>query len=418
MPHIYLINHYATPPGSPTGSRHYDLGRALVQQGYRVTIFAAGYNHFTQQPHPALTSSVSRPFYCEHHNGVRYVWLRSTPYTGNGLGRLFNMLEFAGRLLRLDRSVHAIDQPTLIVGSSVHPFAVWAAKRLATALRVPWCFEIRDLWPQSLIDLGIATSRHPFVQMLKRLERHLLDTTDQVLPVWPGMVDYLRTQGVSPDRITVMPHAVDFAQYPIHYIARPNTSPITLCYFGSHRANNALPPVIHAIAAAQTARPGQLRAVFIGEGDAKPALQALAARIGAAIEFRPGVAKHALGDALGEMDGFVISVHDSPLYRKYGLSFNKLYDAAAIGRPILLASDAPKTLVTEAQAGWIVPPNDVAALTGAILAWLDAGHDERDRRGRNAWTYVRQHHDVRHLAERLIALHRRLTSTRRLPIAS
>lgn len=411
--HLYLVNHYATTPDSPSGSRHFDLARALVHRGHDVTIFAAGYNHFTHRMHPGFARLETRRVAIETHQGVRYVWIRVSPYLGNGVGRLINMGQFARQVATLDLRALRLPPPSVVIGSSVHPFAVWAAEQLAMRAGVPWCFEIRDLWPQSLVDLGLAGSRHPFVWLLRRLERHLLAHAAQIFPVWPGMVAYLLEQGVSTDRITVMPHAVNFDQYPVDFIPRPtHAEPLTLCYFGSHRDNNALPPVIHAIRAAQLARPGRLRAVFIGEGDAKPALQRLADEIGAEIEFRPGVPKRALADTLVQMDGFVISVHASPLYRKYGLSFNKLYDAAAIGRPMIIATDTPLNLVAYAEAGWVVPPYDVPALTQAIMTWLDASPAERTRLGRNAWTYVRSHHNVTHLADHLLTVVDRLRPPR------
>lgn len=408
MPHIYIINHYATTPDSPSGSRHFDLAKALVEKDCGVTIFAAGYNHFTKQTHAGLIDPDGPLSLTEWHQGVRYVWVRTSPYEGNGFARILNMLEFSHHLLPAVTTNVLEHRPTLIIGSSVHPFAVYAAKQLADRLGIPWAFEIRDLWPQSMIDLGIAGPWHPFVLILKMLEKHLLSTTHHVLPVWPGMVSYLRDNGVPEKKITVLKHAVNFEQYPPTYVPRPAQSPLTLCYFGSHRANNALKPVIQAIANAQRERPHLLKAVFIGEGDQKEALQAFAREQKASIEFRPGVPKRDLGHALREMDGFVISVHDSPLYRKYGLSFNKLYDAAAIGRPILLTTDATTNLVDQAKAGWVTPPNNVDALTHAILEWLDASPETREACGINAWRHVRQHHDVKQLADTVLGLHRSL----------
>ena len=96
---IWLINHYAVTPEQSGGTRHYDIARELVECGHDVTIVAASFHYGMFEE----TKSYPRrqDILIEILDGVRFVWLRTRPYHGNGIGRVFNMLEFTWKLQNL-----------------------------------------------------------------------------------------------------------------------------------------------------------------------------------------------------------------------------------------------------------------------------------------------------------------------------
>ena len=75
---IWILNHYAAPPDQPAGTRHYDLGRVLTQQGHDVTIFASSFSHFTLREERLQRKERMR---IEYVDGVRFAWIRTTPYS-------------------------------------------------------------------------------------------------------------------------------------------------------------------------------------------------------------------------------------------------------------------------------------------------------------------------------------------------
>ena len=75
---IWILNHYASSPDRPAGTRHYEFGRLFAEQGHEVTIFASSFSHFTRQEERLSGSRLMR---VEWVDGVRFVWVRTVPYT-------------------------------------------------------------------------------------------------------------------------------------------------------------------------------------------------------------------------------------------------------------------------------------------------------------------------------------------------
>ena len=95
--HVLLVNHHVSPPGGIGGSRHFSLARELVRRGHRVTVVAASFRHMTRSE--TLAPGEERKW--ETAEGVEFLWLRTPPYSGNTVARVWNMLTFAWKVSRL-----------------------------------------------------------------------------------------------------------------------------------------------------------------------------------------------------------------------------------------------------------------------------------------------------------------------------
>ena len=125
---IWILNHYASPPDRPAGTRHYEFGRVLAAQGHDVTIFASSFSHFSRREERLIPGERMK---VESVDGVRFVWIRTIPYARNDHRRVLNVMSYAlGVVLAQPR----LPRPDVVVGSSVHLPAV-AAAWLISALR-------------------------------------------------------------------------------------------------------------------------------------------------------------------------------------------------------------------------------------------------------------------------------------------
>ena len=154
---IWIFNHYALPPGASGGTRHYTLARYLQDSGHRVTIIASGYNHWRRREEHLAAGESWRQSTVD---GVSFIWLRTPPYGGNP-GRMWNMAVYGLRAWRGSWLSAIGERPDVILGSSPHLFAALAAQ-LACCFRVPFLLEIRDIWPQILVDLAVCL---PFTRL-------------------------------------------------------------------------------------------------------------------------------------------------------------------------------------------------------------------------------------------------------------
>ena len=164
---IWILNHYASPPDQPAGTRHYDISCVLAERGHDVTIFASSFSHSTFREERLQRNQHIR---AECIDGVRFIWIRTTPYSGNDGRRALNMLSYAVGVIRAQRRMPS---PDVVVGSSVHFGAAAAACLIGAIRRVPFVFEVRDLWPQTLVDMGALRENSFATRALRGVERFL-----------------------------------------------------------------------------------------------------------------------------------------------------------------------------------------------------------------------------------------------------
>ena len=204
---VLIVNHYADAPDRPTGTRHFELARQLVARGNTVTIFAAGFSHITGRDERL---GRWRLFRTAWFDGVRFVWVRTLPYRGNTWRRKVNMLSFLAAFLVVQTRFTA---PDAIIGSSVHPFAALWAWQVARVRDARFLFEIRDLWPQTLVDLGAMRDGSPVERLLRTIEAFLVRRASFVITLLPGMSDYLRERGLPADHVVYIPNGVDIRSF-------------------------------------------------------------------------------------------------------------------------------------------------------------------------------------------------------------
>jgi glycosyltransferase involved in cell wall biosynthesis len=397
---ILIVNPYALAPDQPGGTRHFSLAASLRGQGHAVTLVAATFDHLTRNSRPGGAEGS----YLEASDGIPFIRLATPPYRGNGAGRLWNMLAFARRV-RQDLPGLLETRPDVVVGSSPHPFGALAALRLSRQLGCAFVLELRDVWPASLTEVMGVSPRHPLVWILGRIERQLYRGADHIVTLLPRVRQRVAERGGNPDAITWVPNGIDLSLVP-RVQGLPERWPFTFMYAGSHGVTNALDVLVDAAALLEERSPalaGQLRFVLLGTGPEKPGLEARARRLGLAhFAFRPPVPKRQVYGVLAEADAFWASAADSDLW-DFGVSFNKLYDYMAMGRPTLLGMRSPSNPILLSGGGITVQPGSAPAMAEGIERLLAAGPEARRDMGTKARAYVEEHHEMGGLARTFAA---------------
>jgi glycosyltransferase involved in cell wall biosynthesis len=391
---IWFVHHYAVTPDSPGGTRHFGLARRLATLGHQVQVIAASYHYQSQRETRDFGPDAEQ---VESIDGVEFIWVRTTGYSGNGVGRFLNLASFARRALR-SRALARLGRPDVVLGSSPQPLAAWAALRLARRYGARFVYEVRDLWPDTLVELGRVPRWHPVVRLFGRIERDCCRAADAVVTLLPGSADHLVARGAPRERIVWVPNGVDLSS-----IGTPGAAngggPCLFLYAGAIGLANGLDVVVRA--AAEAGSPVRLR--IVGDGPELPALKALAAALGAAnVEFAGLVPKREMPRVLAEADAFVMVLKDSPVFR-WGISPNKLFDYLAAGRPVLFAVNTPVNPVADADAGFAANPNSAQEIAAAMKRIAALSPSERREMGARGRAYVERHHDVNVLADRFAA---------------
>jgi glycosyltransferase involved in cell wall biosynthesis len=401
---LWIFNHYAVTPDLPGGTRHFDFGKELVKRGYEVTIFASGFQHGSMR---YVRGSFKKDFIVEELDGVRFVWIKTSPYSGNNWKRVINMLSYSVRAYNVARKLN-IEKPDIIIGSSVHLFAVFTAYLLSKKYKTPFIMEVRDLWPQTLIDMGMP-KWHPFVIVLGVLERLLYKRANKIITLLPKAHEYIEELGIPKNKIVWIPNGVDLERFNFSKddSLKCDKSSFIITYTGAIGKANNLDILVKAADILKTDYP-KIKFLVVGEGPEKERLVRIVREKNLNnIQFNALVPKNEVSKILYKSDALILLLRNSPLY-KYGISLNKLFDYLASGKPIIFSSNSINNPVEEAEAGITVPPDNPEKLAEAIIMLYKMSEEERAEMGRNGRSYVEKYYSIPVLADKLESVIRSL----------
>lgn len=393
---IWWISQYASTPDQQFTTQH-DLARILVEKGHRVTFFAAGFSHYKFKE---IRLRPGESWRAEDYDGVRFIWIKTPPYRANDWKRIRNMCTFAWRAYRLARRWD--EEPDVVIGTTFHPLSSLSAYAVSVSRKKPFVFEVKDLWPLTMIQFGRCSPKSPLALLLGFLERFLARRANRIMTTLPSAADYYGQLGVCRDKIVWIPNGLELSRY---RTMKPYSGQMSdsckLVYAGGHVEAFPLSMVLRA-ARIEQENGNRARFIFVGDGQDKPKLVRLAQELELRnVEFRGVVPKTELYRILEEADAFILTIRDLPELYKYGISFNKLCDYVAAGRPVLFAGSSSYNVVKEFECGLVVPPEDPQAFAKAIHEFENLTPEQRAKMGRNGIRCAQERFDIRMLAGRL-----------------
>jgi glycosyltransferase involved in cell wall biosynthesis len=321
------------------------------------------------------------------------------------------MLSYATGAIRAQRRM---PRPDVVVGSSVHPAAVAAAYLIGGVRRVPFVFEVRDLWPQALVDMGALKENGAITRALRGLERFLYRRARVVISLLPGATDYITRLGVQKEKIVYIPNGiVDFGER----VQDMNDSATKLLakikelrragylvagYVGSHVRANGVDTLVEAALALRDRGVLDIALVIVGDGLQKEGSRQLASRHDLRnVIFWKSLPKRSVPAVLDAFDVALFSPRDLAVFR-YGVSSNKLFDYLASGRPVVSACAVEDTPVSASGGGICVPPESPEEIAGALIKLASMGEAGRRAMGERGRCWVYQHHGATALAGRFL----------------
>ncbi|MDB4470728.1 glycosyltransferase family 4 protein [Deltaproteobacteria bacterium] len=391
---IWIVNHYALSPEGAGGTRHFNFSRYLSERGHQITIIASSYNHWSRKDEHLERGETHAYEVC---SGVGFLWLK-TPIYLSSLARLWNMLVFAFCLWR-NKWSRDTGVPDLIVASSPHLFAAFSAYLLARKYRVPFVLEVRDLWPQTLIDLGKISTKHPLVIVFARIEKYLYRKASRIISLLPGAVDHIVQKAGDAKKIKWIPNGVDLDHVP-QLRPQERQKVLSVYYAGSHGLANGLQSIVDAAEILQrNGLGGKVCFHFLGEGPDKKRLVDYVKRNKIDnVFFHSPVPKAQIYDVLQRADVFIATLLDSDLYR-FGISLNKIYDYLALAKPVVFGANSSNNPVSDSGGGYVVAPEDSAAMAKAVEELLDLSSEERIQMGIKGRKYIEEHNDIKQLSK-------------------
>ncbi len=396
--HILLIHQAFAALDEAGGTRHHELARFLVQKGHKVTVIASPVSYLTG------TSSHKRREVIE---GVTI--LRA--YTYNALHKSFvhRVIAFFSFMLSSFFTGLGVWNVDVVWGTSPPIFQGVTAWLLARLKGAKFLFEVRDLWPEFAIAVGVLKNQ-TLIRMSLWLEGFLYQHADRMMVNSPGYVEHVKARGAR--SVELVPNGADPAMFNPHDEGATFRQANGLCdsfvilYAGAHGISNDLGVVLEC--ARLLANNPVFRFVLLGDGKEKAALQARAQEMGLEnVLFLPSVPKTEMAQALAGAQACLAILKPIEAYKT--TYPNKVFDYMAAGRPVVLAIDGViREVVEQADCGVFPPPGDPQGMANAIQ-FLESDRYHANILGMHGRQYLVEHFSREQMARQLTQMFAEMT---------
>lgn len=382
-PTIWMINQYSSTPETGMGGRTYYLGSELAKLGWNVVIIASNSHHLLR-----IKPKLKEWYKIDNLNGLKFVWLKMPKYSNaHSKKRIFGWFKFSRTLLRL-KSLN-LPKPNYVLQSSPSPIAIYGARELAKHFDSKLIFEVRDIWPLSLIQIGGVSPKHPFIKFLQYTEDYAYKHADIVISNLKYAYKHMITRGMKMDKFHWVPNGFSEEEFdnpePLNpsYVTNFPKDKFIVGYAGTLGLANNLYSFIDA--AEKLKNNSGVHFVLVGNGSLKPNLiKYVNSKKLNNVTFLDGVSKSQIPSVYSLFDVCYLSMMKLPLYQ-YGTSNNKFFEYLAAGKPIIYAVDSDGfNIVNQYKCGIEVPSGESSLIASAILSLQSLDEGELQQIGVNS----------------------------------
>lgn len=393
MKNIWFINEHDAPPEFEKTRRRYDMCKYLLRLGkYKLHIICGAFLHGSQNKY-AYDKNQKKNV---NIDGVDVHILKGVKYSSN-IKRIFSMLIFMLRVIFF--KFPKDDKPDIIYGSSPHLFAALGALILAKKNKAKYILEIRDLWPETWVQMKIIKKNGIIHKFFLKLEKYLYEKADKVIFLGENF-NYILSLGIDKNKVYTISNGVDLEEFDKNMSSpiKLNAEKFNITYTGSIGTANNLDELL------DLAKLIDNDAIIFNIVGCGPLKEHLENRIQeekiSNIRFYDPIDKTLVPSLLRSSQALIILLLDIELYQ-VGISPNKLFEYFASSRPILFYGNTVSDYVARSNSGISVPAGEILKLRDACLKLYNMSTEEREELGRNGRNYVEENFDWRVLANKV-----------------
>lgn len=375
---IYIHQYFSTKKGA-TGTRSYEMSKRLLAAGHEVTVVcglgettAHCYEHSQRINHIEV-------------DGIRVICIAEL--FENKMGIIQRALSF-GKFARTATKVVKDLKADVMFATSTPLTVGIPGRKGARHLGIPFVFEVRDLWPEIPIAMGV---KNPLaIGYMRYLEKKTYHAAQHIVALAPGIKDGVCRTGYPADRVSMIPNASDcdlWIPNPDKKLDERFGDPddFRLCFTGAHGKANGLDAVLDAAAELKRRGVKGIRFVFIGYGGQRDRLMQRSKDEGldTHVTWIGTVPKDELAQIMPRMNAGMMILKNSPAFY-YGTSPNKFFDYIAAGLPVL--NNYPGWLagiITQNNCGKAIAPDDPKLFADTAI-WMREHPDELRQMGLNS----------------------------------
>ena len=369
----YVSKYAALPSKGSAGTRSFMLMRELSKLGYQSVLITSDSNQLADVP------ELRSAYQVQILDGVQVHWVRTLKYkVAKSAKRILSWLHFEWRLLLMPKA--SLPRPDVVVVSSLSLLTILNGLLWRRKYKCRLIFEIRDIWPLTIVEEGGFSKSNIFVRGLEWIEKLGYRRSNAIVGTMPNLVEHVINQIGPGQKVSCIPMGIDPAAIddvqllPLEYIeAYIPAGKFLIAHVGSIGITNALDTFLEC--AESMAGTDSIHFLVVGDGDLKAAYAQRYKHL-SNITFAPKVPKRMVQSVLRYCDLLYFSVHNSEVWR-YGQSLNKVIDYMLAGKPIVASYTGFPSMINEAQCGTYVPAGDEKSLKDEIIRYAQMSASER-----------------------------------------
>jgi colanic acid biosynthesis glycosyl transferase WcaI len=387
---ILYISQYFPPEMGAPAARAAELSKHWADAGHDVTVLTGFPNHPTGVIPPEYRSRFKRMVIRESVNGATIVrtWLLPFPNRKS----YERMLNYSSFCLSAASTGLFLSRPDVVIGSSPQLLVALSAWWLAKSKRVPFVFEVRDLWPESLAAVGVGNENSLLHRTLGKIAGFLYRQADCVVVVAPAFEHHLvKHWNVPREKISIVENGVEtqlFAPRQSDDIKKELgiDGQFVVSYIGTMGMAHGLETVIEAATELQNSNPG-IVFLLVGEGAEKASISALARKRGLnnlkCIDQQP---REKIPTYISASDACLVLLKKSDIFKT--VIPTKMLEFMSCSRPVILGVEGQaREILEEAGAGLTIEPENAHELAKAIR-YLSGNPGKGREYGRNGRQYI------------------------------
>jgi colanic acid biosynthesis glycosyl transferase WcaI len=388
---ILYVSQYFPPEMGAPAARADELSRHWARMGHDVTVLTGFPNHPTGIVPPEWCSRLRHLRYAEKIDGVQIerTWLWPLP-NRKAHERIRNYASFA---LSAAFTGLTLAKQDVVIATSPQLLCALAGWWIAWSMRRPFVFEVRDLWPESLVAVGAGGEGTLLHRALAAVAGFLYRQADRIVVVTSAFKDHLiQNWQVPAEKISIVENGVEtdlFRPDPAATEIRRQLQledRFLICYIGTMGMAHGLATLIAAAEKMQTML-ADATFLLIGEGAEKQRIVDLAAsRRLNNIRFLGQQPHERIPAYVSAADLCLVLLKKTDLFKT--VIPTKLLEYMACARPVIVAVDGQsRQIIEKARAGAFVPPEDSQALARAICD-MAQNPAQRNQMGLNGRQYI------------------------------
>lgn len=395
---IWYLSAYDSPNGN--SPRTMQFAKKFSKYGHNVSFLTNNFCHFQKK----FIKEVKFFWREDFQNNIKIVWLKTSNYKNNlGHARIWNMWQNMYKTF-----VYGIccrKKPAIIIAPSVPISLGFIGCLLSKILNCPMIYEIRDLWPEILADIGVIKKDKILFKIMQQMEKYIYNNSDAIVSTLPFVKNHIQSITKKQVILKYIPNGIEFTKKngfsPNH---QKSTKIKKIMYFGGFGLDHDIETILEAAKILKSKHKSKYMFHLFGDGPKKSEMinKAKIENI-SNVFFHNQIKKSKIFLKSKQAHLLLAAITDSPSYR-FGINLNKLLSYFICAKPILFAGNSPNNPVKEAGAGKTVPAACPEKMALAIQKILCMPAKRQLRMAMNGYNFARNNLDIEYLGKKYIKL--------------